>query len=246
MELHFAGAAAERETWTAGETITGELLVTSRDAAVTRSVTVTLTGREKVTVEKTEISVGADLKPRAKTTTYIDRCTLLSRYALLLGARPGQISGATKQQLSAASSEAPHRFPFSFTLPPTLPGAYSAGGFLSTFTADVRYALEGRVDRPGKMFDSTRKQPALVVGNALAAAEVERLLAPAPAPHHASASKSFATSDGRLTARAALPAPALRLGGAAQLSLSVQNGTTVPLDKVRALRTPASLPNNAR
>ena len=231
MELSFAGAVAERSSWTAGETVTGELLISSRSAVTTRSVSVALSGREKVVVETTEVEFElGELKPKLKCRTHVARCTLLNRRAALLGAAPGAAGGAPKLQLDPAGAAAPHRFPFSFKLPPALPGAFSAGGLLSNYGADVRYTLQARVDRPGR-FDSTRSLPLPVRGNAVDAAGAARLLQ--ARAHAASASKAFTMSEGRLQASAALPARALLAGGSARLGLRVQNGTGVSIDKVR-------------
>jgi len=238
MHIEFAGACVERCSWTSGEVLTGEVVISASKPILTRSITVLLSGREKAEVSTTEfeVEVGAfsgDITPKVKTKTFRERAVLLRRFVTLVGAPLGQAQGAPTKQLDGT-----HRLPFSFQLPATLPGIVSVGsGFFGNYVGDVAYTLEARVDSMGLLpfTDATKSMSVPVRGNPVNAAAVEKLMVPLPrnAPYKVENSKAFTLSKGRLTATCSLPTRAVVTGDKISLHLDVRNDTAVALAAIR-------------
>ena len=77
----------------------------------------------------------------------------------MLGAKLYQASGSDRLQLGATSdkdkdndTDTPHRYKFTFVLPKVCPGIINTGGFFSNYNGQVKYKLQARVDRPGKLY----------------------------------------------------------------------------------------------
>ncbi len=237
VNIDFAGPCVERNSWTGGETVLGELILTSPKPILTRSITVTLYGREKTVVETTEfgmsVNMAGHISPEVKTQKFEDKRVLLKRTTTLLGVGPGHTDGAPIQQLNGAS-----RLPFAFTLPPILPGVVSIGtGIFSASCGSVHYSLEARIDSPSKLSftDTTKSINLSIRGNAMSAVAVNRLLMPLPlsTPNRTEGHKTFLLNEGRLSAVCSLPARAIVSGRISTLHIDVKNNTTVALEAIR-------------
>ena len=87
MLIEFAGACVERNSWTSGELLTGEIVLSHTKLILTRSVTVLLTGREKSLVQTTEFSAELEfsghIAPKVSTKTFKERKILLKKAVTL-------------------------------------------------------------------------------------------------------------------------------------------------------------------
>jgi hypothetical protein len=226
--------------WVGGERVTGVVVVVANKPVVTRSVSIKLYGRERVRVDVTESSVGVGLSGhisgKRKTTHYRTNRVLINRYCKLLGASPSEVAGSPKLQLNVGT----HTYPFSFTLPESLPASMFHGGFSSDYKADIKYNLTARIDAPSWV-DSTKQAELLVLGHYAPLALLTRALSLPPQPHTLEKSAAFFMKDGRLKASVTLSLPSKDAilvtspGREISLRLQVQNQTAVALTKVRVL-----------
>ena len=180
VQIRLRGAIVERNSFTGGETLSGIVIISSKNkkAILTRSITILLTGREKVSLDESEIGshigMTGKVEVKVESKTYSERSILINRYVTLLGAKLGEAAGSDIMQLNfdgtattttatdtdtdtdtdtnkdtGTDTGTSHHFPFRFVLPSVLPGAMSAGGsFYNTYGCDVRYNLQVRVDIP--------------------------------------------------------------------------------------------------
>lgn len=163
---------------------------------------------------------------RSKKKIYREGHTLLKTTVTVLGTAIGETSGASRHQLSPAT----HEFPFTFKLPAALPGSCRFSDFFSTFSGEVSYKLQARVDAPGWL-DNTLTKTINILGNYAPGPTLAPKLK--PFSNTKTGSKSFLGSSGRLEVTVTAPSGAILLGAPVKLGIKVQNGTKVKLVKLR-------------